>query len=120
MQVSIAAGGTKPVDTVQIYLEFDPTALQVEAISAGPRLEYLLLSDWTNKRGLMAYAAGTLGPAVESTFILCTITFRGAAQARHTGTRIRFADSNNVHHTKVISRGRNVTGQLSPLEVIFR
>ena len=120
MRVSIIAGSDGPVDTAQVYLEFDPAKLRVESISSGPPLEYLLLSTWDNTLGSVKCAAGTLGPAVKSPFTLCTVTFHPTAQAGNTSTQVRFADRENIHRTKVISRGLDITGQLLPLEIFIR
>ena len=120
VRVSIKAGSDRPVDTAQVYLEFDPETLQVESIASGPRLEYLLLSTWDNAVGSAKCAAGTLGPPAESPFTLCSVTFRATTQAANNGVQVRFADRPNLHRTKVVSRGRDVTGELLPLEIHFR
>ena len=120
VRVTIGAGYGRPVDTAQVYLEFDPTRLQAESISPGRRLEYLLLSTWDNTLGNAQYAAGTLGPAAESPFMLYAVTFRATAEVGSVSTQIRFADRPNIHRTKVISRGLDVTGELTPLEVRLR
>ena len=116
MRATIGAGTDRPVDTAQVHLVFDPAKLQVESISSGPRLEYLLLSTWDNSLGNVKYAAGTLGPAVETPFTLFTATFRATAQTGSAATQVRFAGPSNVFRTKVIIRGLDVTGQLAPLE----
>ena len=120
MQVQVYAGSFAPVDTAQVYLEFDPDRLQVETIAPGPRLEYLLQSAWDNKTGNLAYAAGALAPAAESRFTLCTVTFRATADTGETTTRIGFTVSPNIHRTKVVHRGLDITGQLLPLEMKIR
>ena len=120
VRVAIGAGSERPVDTAQVYLEFDPAKLRVESISSGPRMEYLLLSTWDNTLGNVRYAAGTLGPAVETPFTLFTATFQATAQPASAGAQIRFADPTNIHRTKVILRGLDVTGQLKPLQLNLR
>ncbi|MDE2842446.1 MAG: cohesin domain-containing protein, partial [Chloroflexota bacterium] len=52
--VKINAGHTRPVDTAQVYLDFDPAILEAVAIRPGPYLEYLLQSSWDNDRGRLA------------------------------------------------------------------
>ena len=89
VRATIGAGTDRPVDTAQVHLEFDPAKLQVESLSSGPRLEYLLLSTWDNSLGNVKYAAGTLGPAVETPFTLFKATFSSQAtnrQRRHPST----------------------------------
>ncbi len=120
VRVSIGANATTPVDTVQVFLEFNPAALQVESVSPGPRLEYHLHSTWNNTEGRVAFAAGTLGPAANSPFTLCRISFRAVALAENTTTRLRHAGGRRVLHTKVILRGLDVTGSLHPLEFDLR
>ena len=120
VRVTVGAGTDGPVDTAQVYLEFQPENLQVKSISYGPRMEYQLLSTWNNTLGSVKYAAGTLGPPAEAPFNLFTVAFQSTAQIGSASTQIRFADPTNIHRTKVITRGLDVTGRLIPLNLILR
>ncbi len=117
VDVQVHAAGDRPVDTAQAYLEFDAAKLQVESITVGPSLEYQLQSEWDNIVGSAACAAGTLGPAAQSTFTLCSVAFRVLAGATRSSTQVRFFDPANIHRTKVIHRGLDITGQLSLLDL---
>ena len=117
VHVRVHADSDRLVDTAQVYLEFDAARLQVESISAGPRLEYQLQSEWDNTVGSAGCAAGTLGPAAENTFTLCSVTFRVQAGAARSSTQVSFAHPANIHRTKVIHRGLDITGQLSLLDI---
>jgi len=115
--VRVHANSDRPVDTAQVYLEFDIARLRVESISAGPRLEYQLLSEWDNIVGSAGCAAGTLGFYAENTFTLCSVTFRVLAGAARSSTQVTFADPSDIHRTKVVHLGLDITGQLSLLEI---
>lgn len=120
VRVTIGAGVARPVDTAQVYLGFQPENLQVKSISSGHRMEYPLLSTWDNTLGNVKYAAGTLGPPAKAPFELFTVTLQATEQFRNGSTQIRFADPTDIHRTKVITRGLDVTGRLIPLELILR
>ena len=120
VHVRVHADSDRPVDTAQVYLEFDAASLQVESIFSGPRLEYQLKSEWDNVVGSVGCAAGTLGPAAGNTFALCSVAFRVQVGAARSSIQVGFADPANIHRTKVIHRGLDTTGQLSLLEIKIR
>ena len=102
VEVWIWASPEIPVDTAQVYLEFDSRLLEAVSITRGPDLEYGLLSTWDNGGGRLDYAAGTLGnPPIES-FILCTATFRIRSDAGPAGTEIKFASLEAPRETKAV------------------
>lgn len=120
VHVRVHAASDRSVDTAQVYLEFDAAKLQVQYISAGPRLEYHLQSDWDNIGGSVACAAGTLGPAAVSPLTLCSVTFRALAAAAPSSTQVEFVLPASIHRTKVVHRGLDITGQLSLLDINIR
>ena len=117
LAVKVGAGHTKPVDTAQVYLDFDPTVLEVETIRPGPHLEHQLQSSWDPDRGRLAYAAGTLRNPLEFPFTLCTVVLRVKARPIFGSTLIQFDDLKPPHQSKAIYRGLNVTGELAPVRI---
>ena len=109
-----------PVDTAQVYLDFDSRQLEAVSIVPGADLEYGLLSAWDNGLGRLEYAAGTLRNAPTEAFILCTATFRTRGTTGPDGTLIGFAPRQAPRETKAVIRGANVTGQLIPIRAIVR
>ena len=120
IHVQVEANATTPVDAVQVYLDFDPAALEVVSIRASLQLERPLQSTWDNERGQVAFASGTLNAAAAHSFLLCFVRFR-AKEPPYTGnTLIQFEDLRPPHQTKVIYRGLDITGKLQPVLVWFR
>ena len=118
--VWVWAGAGSPVDTVQVYLEFDPSKVEAVSVVAGERLEYQLQATTNNTLGQVGFAAGTLGNAAREPFTLCTVRFRAKAVADEPGTSVYFAPLNSPRHTKVINKGLDVTGELRNLKLIVR
>ena len=119
--VRVKANYVSPVDTAQVYLEFNPEMLEVVSLKPNPRLEVLLQSRFDNAEGEVDYAAGTLGYAVQYPFTLCTLTFRARAATSLWNTAwVDFSRLRAPRETKSISRGRNITGELIPLRVVVR
>lgn len=115
VQVKINAGESNPVDTAQVYLDFDSAKLDVVSVKAGSRLRYVLQNEAFARSGHIGFAAGTTGAAQVAPFVLCTITFRARGSGGKGETGIGFAPRRAPRHTKAISRGVDVTGDLSPL-----
>lgn len=118
LRIVVQAGETNPVDTVQVYLVFDPAIFEVAAIAAGPDLEIPLQSRVDNNRGRMDYAAGTAGKAMTAPFTLSTVTFRAKSTTGTTGTYITFAALQSPRQTKAIARGDNRTGSLTSAYIV--
>ena len=118
--VKVNAGYTRPVDTAQVYLDFDPATLEVVAIRPGPHLEYPLQSSTDNDRGRLAYAAGTLGYPLEFSFTLARVIFRAKAPTTRGSTLIQFDDSRTTRQSKAIHEGRDITGDLGSVRVTVR
>ena len=118
LRIVVQAGETNPVDTVQIYLAFDPAIFEVAAVAAGSDLEIPLQSRVDNNRGRIDYAAGTTSKAMTAPFTLSTVTFRAKSTTGTTGTYITFAALQSPRQTKAIARGDNRTGSLTSAYIV--
>ena len=118
LRIVVQAGETNPVDTVQVYLAFDPAIFEAAAVAAGPDLEVPLQSRVDNNRGRIDYAAGTTGKAMTAPFTLATVTFRARAATGASGTYITFAALQYPRQTKAIVRGDNRTGSLTSAYIV--
>ena len=112
------AGITNPVDTVQVYLEFDPSYLEASFLSDGGNLEIPLQLNLDNSRGQIDFSVGTLGDSAWMPFTLATVYFRALAPTGPQGTYIAFADLLPLRQTKAIEGGANITGDLSSAHVV--
>jgi hypothetical protein len=106
------------VDAAQVYLDFNPAALQVIAIRDGTTLTEQLQSSFDNSLGQVSYAAGTLGNAAATPFTLATIDFQGIGATGQAGTDIVFAPLVDPRQTKAVDAGVNNTDQLTPITVV--
>ncbi len=123
VQVVVEAGPGRPVDAAQVYLDFDPARLQALSLTPGQTLEYHLEFQWDDNLGELDCAAGAVRRTIERPFVLCTIAFRAIAASDtiasdELGTLIQFADRTQPRATKVVRRGVNVTGRLTPVSVM--
>ncbi len=117
--VMVAASLASPVDTVQVYLNFDRTKLQVTEMSGAVELEVELQAGaYDNLLGQTKYAAGTLGPPRNAEFILMTVGFRALGPTGAGGTMVQFAPLAAPRHTKAIRSGHNRTGTLTNVTVV--
>ena len=114
------ADATSPVDTVQVYLDFDPSILQVITVNAGATLEVILQSGFDNLSGEVDFAAGTLGDSALSPFTLFSITFQAVNTTGPMGSQLHFAPLIAPRETKAIEAGANNLGNLSPLTVVIQ
>ena len=118
LRIVVQAGETNPVDTVQVYLAFDPAIFEAAAVAAGPDLEVPLQSRVDNNRGRIDYAAGTTVKAMTAPFTLATVTFRARSATGTPGTYITFAALQSPRQTKAIARGDNRTGSLTSAYIV--
>ena len=118
LRIWVYCGESNPVDTVQVYLIFDPARFAALSLTAGPALEIPLQSNLDNALGQVDYAAGTLSAAVTNPFILATVTFRALAATGPPGTYITFAALQAPRQTKAIAGGANLTGNLTSAYLI--
>jgi hypothetical protein len=122
IQVQVDASPERPVDTVQVYLDFDSNKLEVVGqLQAGGVLTVPLQSSSDNQLGQINYSAGAEfgAPLVTSSFLLVTINLKAKATTGIQGTNILFAPLVPPRQTKAI-RGANVTGTLSTAKVIIQ
>ena len=118
LRIVVQAGESNPVDTVQVYLVFDPAIFEAAAVAAGPDLEVPLQSRVDNNRGRIDYAAGTTGKAMAAPFTLATVTFQARSATGLPGTYITFAALQSPRQTKAIARGDNRTGSLTSAYIV--
>lgn len=117
--VQVEAGPNNPVDTVQVYLNFDRTKLKVLEVFGAGELEEELQAEFDNSQGWINYAAGTLGPALDAPFMLVSIEFEAVATTDAAGTEVAFAPLVAPRQTKVIRKGVNQNpGGLTPIRVV--
>ncbi len=69
------------VDAVELHLAFDPALLQVEAVTAGRFLPYVLQNQYDNSAGTIDFAAGALEEIPAGRFNTVTIRLRALAPA---------------------------------------
>lgn len=112
MDVIIQAG-SQPVDSAQVYIDFDPTYLNVLGLTGGLTLTELYRS-YDNIAGQIGYSAFTLGPGATGTFTLVTIEFQ--AMAITAGTDLTFGFT-PPRETKVRNGEFKVLGSTSGAQV---
>ena len=120
VEVTVEAESASPVDTVQVYLDFDPFLLQVVEINPGARLEIVLQSGFDNLRGQVDYAAGTLGDSSQVSFTLVSLTFQAINLTGPAGTQLQFGPLIAPRETKAIEAGVNNLGNLNPLTLVIQ
>ncbi len=120
VEVTVEAEAASPVDTVQVYLDFDPSILRVVEINFGATLEVVLQSGFDNLGGQVDYAAGTLGDSVLAPFTLVSLKFLAINPTGPSGTMLQFAPLIAPRETKAIEAGNNNLGILSPLILVIQ
>ncbi len=120
MEITVEAEAASPVDTVQVYLDFDPSILRAVDINSGATLEIVLQSGFDNLAGQADYAAGTLGESPLAQFVLVSLTFRAINPTGPAGTQLQFALLVAPRETKAIEAGINNLGNLSPLTLVIQ
>jgi hypothetical protein len=81
--------GQQPVDGAAAYLNFDPTVLQVEDVTAGNQLGVELQRQLDNAAGTVDYAAATFADFPSGSFALATVQFRALQPAAVTSLTLR-------------------------------
>lgn len=120
VSVMVEAAPARPVDAVQVYLDFDPATLRVIGLRSGGTLEEQLQSSFDNSLGRIDFAAGTLGSSAVQAFTLVTVDFRAVAGTGSTGTILRFAPPAAPRATKVVQAGEVFTGRLGSLRIVVQ
>ena len=110
------AGPSHAVDTVQVYLDFDPDMLEALKIQPGNSLEYELQSGFDNAAGEVDYAAGTLGSSVARPFTFLTVNFRTLERLAEGPTTIFLAGA-APRRTRAVLAGMDTTGLLASATV---
>jgi hypothetical protein len=81
---------SQPVDGAAAYLVFEPTLLQVEAITLGKALPKGLQNDFDNQLGTIDIAAGTLEDYPEGTFELAEVCFNVIGELSQSSVAFQF------------------------------
>lgn len=108
VQVLIEAGG-QPVAAADVFLDFDPTRLQVDDISEGSGLSLLALQ-YDNGVGQIALGAGNLGQPATGTFVLATLHLRAQPCSGPTTADLTFVFSGPRETVVRDELQRNVLG----------
>ncbi|MSQ16103.1 MAG: hypothetical protein EXR54_00830 [Dehalococcoidia bacterium] len=120
MDVWVAASTDSPVDTVQVYLKFNPATLKVTDIAGYLYLDQELpVPAFDNSLGQVGYAAGasdTNSPMTEE-FTLAWVEFEALDVTGESGTQVLF-DTLADPPTKAIRSGNNRTGTLTDVTVV--
>jgi cohesin domain-containing protein len=106
MTLAVKAG-QQPVDGAAAYVNFDPTVLQVEGVTAGKRLGVELHRHVDNAAGAVDYAAGAFGAFPAGTFSLATLRFR----ALRTGATTLVLNRSGSRQSDVTFGGASVLGR---------
>jgi len=101
------AAGTRTVDGAAAYVNFDPTVLQVEGLTAGERFGVELQRRLDNAAGHVDYAAGSLENFPAGTFTLAKLQFR----ALRSGTTRLVLNGSAPRRSDVTFGGASVAGQ---------
>jgi len=82
--------GQQEVDAAEVHLDFDPTLMEVQSMSAGATLPAVLQNNFSNAEGTIDFAAGILSTngLPSGTFELVTITFNALAATPSTDIAI--------------------------------
>ena len=116
VEVVVRARPSHAVDTVQVYLDFDPDMLEALKIQPGNSLEYELQSGFDNAAGEVDYAAGTLGSSVARPFTFLTVNFRTLERLAEGPTTIFLAGA-APRRTRAVLAGMDTTGLLASATV---
>ena len=103
----VVRSGEQTFDGAEVHLEFDPTILRVDSIISGDILPFKLLSEISNSRGEVAYAAGALEDLPSGDFTLFALVVEVISES--TETEIRFSGG-NPGETMVTYAGRSILG----------
>ena len=111
------AAGAQLVDGVSAYVDFNPTYLQVQAITPDTaNLPFTLQNSFDNVTGQINYAAGTLFSFPSGTFVIAQVRFLVAAAPPIWGTQLTYATV-NPRKTDATYGGGSVLGATHGAEV---
>ena len=117
VEVVVRAGPNHAVDTVQVYLDFDPDKLEALKIQPGNALEYQLQNGLDNGAGEVDCAAGTLGSPVAWPFTFLTVNFQALERLAEGPTTIFLAGA-APRRTRTVLGGMDTTGLLTSATVV--
>jgi len=103
----IIQAGSLPVDSAQVYIDFNPTYLNVLGLTGGLSLPTELDKSYNNSTGQISYSAVTFGAGATGTFTLVTIQLQ--AMSITAGTDLTFSFI-SPRETKVRNSSVNVLG----------
>ena len=121
----IADAGTQPVDTVELYLDYDPALLQavdasgapVTTVQPGTAFPAVLLNRVDPAWGQLDFVASSAGgTAASGQFVIARLRFKVLAAGR-TAVRFSFSDWRS---TDVVYQGQTVLGEISAAEIAAR
>jgi len=115
VDVTVVARSNRSVDTVKVYLDFDPSLLRLVQVNAGATLNVVLQSGFDNLAGQVGYAAGTLGDSVQLPSTLVSLKLQALTPYGPAGTQLQFAPLIAPRQTKAIEAGGNNLENLRPL-----
>ena len=101
----VVRAAEQAVDGVAMHLAFDPSVLQVIAVTPGDVLDTVIENRSDNALGRLSFAAGRLGDAVAGDFVLARVEF--VAMAERAATVLRLT-SEAPHLTEATFRGVSV------------
>lgn len=128
VSVKVDASG-QPVDTVQVFLDFDPSLLQAvddagepaSKVSFGPVIyegewKQPLMNQVDNSAGRIAVAAGKGPPSsdardLEREFVLAVVNFKGIGEGAEARITVDLEDMDTPLRSKAFSGGVEVTGE---------
>ena len=92
----IIATSTQPVESVQLYLKFDPTILKVNKISNGTALDYVLQKGVSETGYLKFVSMSFINPPQTDAFDLMTVSFTALQKSVETLLQINTDNSNLI------------------------
>ena len=118
VRVDLNQSTSSQLDVAEAYINFAPAYLQVQSITNGSTLSFVLLSTSNNTLGTVDYAAGTLTPPVTADFTLLTITFK-AIDAPPLGSTVISFNTNLPRKTDAFRLGTSVLGTLTNATILI-
>jgi hypothetical protein len=116
--VTVGASADANVEAAEVYLDFDPSLLQVVSIVAGGEFSDLLINEFDNVIGTLSFAGGTppfSDPPLTAPFTLATITFGTLLGSG--GTAGLTYSTDPLRASKAVFEGLDVTGNLNPASI---
>jgi hypothetical protein len=116
VRVDLNQGTNTQLDVAEAYLNFDPAYLQVQSITNGSTLGFVLLSTFNNTPGTVDYAAGTFTAPITADFTLLTITFK-AIDAPPLGSTVISFNTVLPRKTDAFRTGNSILGTTTNLTI---